>query len=551
MEPHRLALPAGYRIENYEIQAVLGKGGFGITYVAYDWTLGCQLAIKELLPDSIATRLDGVTVVAMGPSQEESWAWARERFVEEARTLAILRHPHIIAVHRLIEANGTVYLVMDFVEGQSYEQHLQSVERTLDEPGLMATMGPLIAGLKAIHARGLLHRDIKPDNILLTQDGKPILIDFGNARELVGKTVTMTSIVTHGYSPIEQYQTKGKMGPWTDIYAVAALMCRAITGEKPPVASDRVLDDEFEWLSNRPIAGYSLEFLRAIDWALRVRPEDRPIDLSVWLESGIGRHDPTPAISVPTHLEEVPAESETIKRLRASASDGSTLSQFTLGLMFDTGDQVDRDPAEAAVWYSMAAEQGHAKAQNNLACLYASGEGVTRNLKEAFRLYLLAAASGSAAAEANLAAMYLKGRGVKKNPQKAEDLYRKAALNGDVEGQHSLAMMHFKGEGIPKNSREAFKWLYTAATRGYAKSQYFLAICYLEGRGAKKDFTRSRKWLHEAANQGDTNALQNIGWMHQNGVGVEINREKAKYYFEKAAAARAAGLRGMSIQQKT
>jgi TPR repeat protein len=549
MEPHRLALPPGFRIENYEIQAVLGKGGFGITYVAYDWSLGRHIAIKELLPDSIATRIDGTTVVAMGPSQEESWAWARERFIEEARTLAVLQHPNIIAVHRLIEANGTVYLVMDHVEGESYENHLKIKGREREEKDLMIIMTPLIAGLKAIHALGLLHRDIKPENILLTRDGQPVLIDFGNARELVGKTVTMTSIVTHGYSPIEQYQTKGRMGPWTDIYAVAALMCRAITGEKPPVASDRVLDDDFEWLSNRSIAGFSHDFLQAIDWALRVRPEERPRDLNSWLESGIGKYEPPPEPSPETAPAVV--ENETLKRLRSSAEGGNALAQFTLGLMLDTGDQMERDPSEAAKWYRLAADQGHAKAQNNLACLYSCGDGVQKNPKEAFRLYLLAAAAGNTTAEGNLAAMYLRGTGVAKDAKKAVELYQRSAENGDIEAQHCLAMIHFKGDGVRQNSRDAFKWLYTAATRGYAKSQYFLAICYLEGRGAQIDCFRSMKWMYTSAEQGDTNALHNLGWMHQNGVGVGKNLATAKTYFDKAAAARAARLRGMSIQQKT
>jgi len=548
MEPHRLALPPGYRIENYEIQAVLGKGGFGITYVAYDWSLGRHIAIKELLPDSIATRIDGNTVVAMGPSQEESWEWARERFIEEARTLAVLQHPNIIAVHRLIEANGTVYLAMDHIEGESYENYLKIRGKEREERDLMLIMTPLIAGLKAIHALGLLHRDIKPENILLTRDGQPVLIDFGNARELVGKTVTMTSIVTHGYSPIEQYQTKGRMGPWTDIYAVAALMCRAITGEKPPVASDRVLDDDFQWLSNRSIEGFSREFLQAIDWALRVRPEERPRDLNTWLESGIGKYDLPVAPS--SEAPPVVAENEALKRLRSSAEGGSALAQFTLGLMLDTGDQMERDPAEAADWYRLAAEQGHAKAQNNLACLYSHGDGVQKNQKEAFRLYFLAAAAGNTTAEGNLAAMYLRGTGVAKDAKKAVELYLRSAENGDIEAQHCLAMIHLKGDGVRQNSHEAFKWLYTAATRGYAKSQYFLAICYLEGRGAQKDYSRSMNWMYKSAEQGDTNALHNFGWMHQNGVGVEKNLAMAKTYFDKAAAARAARLRGMSLQQK-
>ena len=287
MENHHLALPAGYRIENYEIQAVLGKGGFGITYVAYDWTLGRHMAIKELLPDTIATRIDGSTVVAMGPSHEESWQWARERFVEEARILAGFRHPNIIAVHRLIEANGTVYLVMDHLEGESYETRLRRIGHEPDQTSLMAVIGPLLDGLQEVHAAGLLHRDIKPENILFDNRGNPVLIDFGAARATVGATMTMTSIVTHGYSPIEQYQTKGKMGPWTDIYAIAAVMCRAITGEKPPAAADRLTRDDFQLLSQRYLPGFSHNGLLAIDAALSINIAERPSHLHDWRKSFI------------------------------------------------------------------------------------------------------------------------------------------------------------------------------------------------------------------------------------------------------------------------
>jgi len=282
METHRLALPAGYRIESYEIVRMLGKGGFGITYQARDVQIGRLVAIKELLPDSIATRVEGSTVVPQSASHEESWQWARERFVEEARILAGFRHPNIIAVHRIVEANGTVYLVMDCIEGESYEARLRRIRRESDESSLRAVIEPLLDGLQEVHASGLLHRDIKPENILFDKRGNPVLIDFGSARSSVGATMTMTSIVTHGYSPAEQYQTKGKMGPWTDIYAIGAVMCRAITGEKPPVAADRIMEDDFQWLSNRKPEGFSREFLQSVDWALRVRPEERPESIQTW-----------------------------------------------------------------------------------------------------------------------------------------------------------------------------------------------------------------------------------------------------------------------------
>jgi serine/threonine protein kinase len=282
MEAHRLALTPGYQIEHFRIEATLGKGGFGITYVAVDLQLGKRVAIKELLPDSIATRIEGSTVVPHSASMQENWEWARERFLDEARTLAGFSHPAIVGVHRLLEANGTVYMVMDYVEGETYETRLQRVGRETDQASLMAVISPILDGLSEVHAKGLLHRDIKPENILISRRGQPVLIDFGSARSSIGATMTMTSIVTHGYSPIEQYQTKGKMGPWTDIYAIGAVMCRAITGERPPVAADRLMDDQFHWLSHRNLNAFPKRYLQNVDWALRIKPDDRPANVADW-----------------------------------------------------------------------------------------------------------------------------------------------------------------------------------------------------------------------------------------------------------------------------
>jgi serine/threonine protein kinase len=167
MEEHRLALTPGYRIENHEIQAVLGKGGFGITYAAFDWTLQRHMAIKELLPDSIATRVNGSTVVPQSASFQENWEWARERFLDEARVLAGFSHPAIVGVHRLIEANGTVYMVMEYVDGESYEARLRRIGREPDQASLMAVIGPVLDGLSEVHAKGLLHR-ISVNLIILT-----------------------------------------------------------------------------------------------------------------------------------------------------------------------------------------------------------------------------------------------------------------------------------------------------------------------------------------------------------------------------------------------
>ena len=277
-------LPIGFQLERFQIQSILGKGGFGITYVAVDTRIGLRVAIKELLPDTIATRAEGATVVPQTESMMESWLWARERFLEEAQILAEFSHPAIVGIHNLIEANGTVYMVMDLVEGESYEARLKRIGHEPDQASLMAVIEPILEGLQEVHAKNLLHRDIKPENILISEYGQPVLIDFGSARTSIGATMTMTSIVTHGYSPIEQYQTKGRMGPWTDIYALGAVMCRAITGEKPPVAADRLMEDEFAWLSHQSFPGFSPSFLRNIDRSLMLKPEDRPKSIVEWRE---------------------------------------------------------------------------------------------------------------------------------------------------------------------------------------------------------------------------------------------------------------------------
>jgi formylglycine-generating enzyme required for sulfatase activity len=169
----------------------------------------------------------------------------------------------------------------------------------------MRVIGQLLDGLREVHAAGLLHRDIKPENILFDKRGNPVLIDFGAARATVGATMTMTSIVTHGYSPIEQYQTKGKMGPWTDIYAMAAVMCRAITGQKPPVAAERVEEDEYRKLAERfDLSGFSGDLLRAVDRGLETKSKDRPQTISEWNVpdyKSINKSPEPPALPEPQH----------------------------------------------------------------------------------------------------------------------------------------------------------------------------------------------------------------------------------------------------------
>ncbi len=278
---HRLALPPGFDLAGYRVERLLGKGGFGMTYLTRDMDLDMQVAVKELLPDGIATRADNSKVVAQTMALEDTFTWALNRFDEEARTLAKLNHPNIVRVHRLLRANGTAYMIMEYIEGQSLTQWIKSNPRPRENQ-VMDLLMPLIDGLEHLHQYNLLHLDVKPDNILIPPGIRgPVLLDFGSARVDTGRTQTLTAVVSEGYAPFEQYQTKTHPGPWTDIYALCAVMHHVLLGEKPPPATDRMTDDgRYPTLSQRLRGHYSDTLLRALDAGFAVRAKDRPATMA-------------------------------------------------------------------------------------------------------------------------------------------------------------------------------------------------------------------------------------------------------------------------------
>jgi serine/threonine protein kinase len=278
----RGALPARARLRGYEILAVLGHGGFGVTYRARDTALGRDVAIKEYLPTAVAVREDGTTVLPRSTALANEFRWGRDRFLQEARTLARLDGaPAIVRVFDFLEANGTAYMVMALLEGEPLEQRLRR-DGCLSQPAIEGLLYPLLDGLAAVHAAGFLHRDIKPDNIMLDAKSAPTLIDFGASRApMAGGTAAMTAIFTPGYAAAEQF-TSAKQGPWTDIYSLGATLYHAIVGRPPPSAFDRLENDAYESLARLRPAGFAPTFLAAIDAGLKLRAADRPQSIADW-----------------------------------------------------------------------------------------------------------------------------------------------------------------------------------------------------------------------------------------------------------------------------
>jgi serine/threonine protein kinase len=283
MIDHVHALPEGYRLQEYTITGLLGFGEFGITYAARDNNLNKVVAIKEYLPSDLAVRGDGSTISAKSDQDKDSFDWGLERFLDEARTVALFDHPNIVRIHRFFEQNGTGYIVMEYIDGKTLSAELKE-QGTLDEAELRRWLWPVIDGLKIVHKHGFLHRDIKPQNIMMRENGRPCLLDFGAARlAMGGRTCSLTSIMTPGFAPLEQYQTKGQ-GPWTDIYGLAAVMYTCIAGAKPQDALDRVTDDSLLSPETDSDETYSPHLLEGIVTALAVAPRDRPQSLENWLE---------------------------------------------------------------------------------------------------------------------------------------------------------------------------------------------------------------------------------------------------------------------------
>jgi len=296
---HLHALPEGTELEGYRIERVLGVGGFAITYLGRDIEIGKLVAIKEYLPNEFAVRAEGTTVLPKSGGDLDDYTWGLERFLDEARTLATFDHPHLNKVFRFFKANGTAYMVLEYIEGETLSERLRR-DGSMPAHELAALLDDLLAGLAVVHRNGFVHRDIKPGNIMLRPEGGAVLLDFGAARAALGqRSKSITAILTPGYAPVEQYdQHADDVGPWTDIYALGMVAYRCIRGCRDAELLDAVgrarLQRKGEFHKDLPPAvevgqgRYEEGFLAAVDWAIQVNEEDRPTSVAAWRAALLG-----------------------------------------------------------------------------------------------------------------------------------------------------------------------------------------------------------------------------------------------------------------------
>ncbi|MEN1760263.1 protein kinase domain-containing protein [Anoxynatronum sibiricum] len=245
-ESHMHLSPGAMLQGKYLIGKALGQGGFGVTYLGWDVNLKLKLAIKEYMPQDLASRAVGASEVTVYTSSlEDQYQYGLEKFLLEAQTLAQFEgHPNIVSVRDFFQANGTAYIAMSYIEGMTLKEYVKSQNNRLPVDRTLQIILPVLDALKEVHQVGILHRDISPDNVFITTKGQVILIDFGAARQAIGEKGRSLSVVLKpGYTPEEQYRSQGKQGPWTDLYAVGAMIYRIICGQMPPESLDRLEED--------------------------------------------------------------------------------------------------------------------------------------------------------------------------------------------------------------------------------------------------------------------------------------------------------------------
>ncbi len=301
------SLKPGTCLDGYKLEKPLGGGGFSVVYLARNLRDSQQVVIKEYIPNKLACRDNDGHVRARNEDTEARFLRGRKLFFQEASTLATLKHPNIVNVFSFFQANGTVYMVMEYQAGENMQHYLQARRgKGLSERFLRTVFPPLLDGLELIHSSDLLHLDIKPGNIHICRGGQPLLLDFGAVHGFPqSRQEQPGQVISPGFSPTEQYQSQGYVGPWTDLYALGATMRACIEGRPPPDAKHRCERDTLKPAQVAFRGRYADNLLRAIDWAMELDPMLRPQSIAEFRAALTADTAPEPARSAFDRLASV------------------------------------------------------------------------------------------------------------------------------------------------------------------------------------------------------------------------------------------------------
>ena len=509
------------------------------------------------------------------------------------------QHPGIVTVKNFFRAHGTGYCVMDYVEGITLSEYLgQQPNGRISFDAALKLLMPVMDALRAVHKEGLLHRDIAPDNIYLTQDGRIKLLDFGAARYAASEhSKSLSIILKPGYAPEEQYRTKGNQGPWTDVYGLAATFYRTITGKLPPESLDRLDADELILPSKlgvdiKPeqeealLKGLAIKASQRFQsmaelqevWRSRMQippPKEHQGDMARGTDLVAQPYVPSKQSSFGGYLaiagkliliifgglfligiwQIFPLPPHTAVQHALQSVTTSPPPQLTPTVTvpnprvplhqssknkaeaFDEGVRAyeQEDFERAHAIFRPLAEDGNANAQFNIGLMYVEGKGIIKDEIAGAYWYRKAAEQGITKAQVNLGLAYSMGQGVTQDEAEAVRWYRKAAEKGDAIAQFNLGLAYSEGNGITKDDVEAVRWYRKAAEQGVTEAQYYLGIAFAYGEGVSKDVAEAVHWFRNAAEQGHVDAQYNIGISYYHGFGAAKDQVEAVRWFRKAA----------------
>lgn len=563
----RLTSPPLLQGGKYKIEKVLGQGGFGITYLATQELLDRKVCIKEFFFKDSCSRNAGGEVTLGTIGNRDLVERFLNKFIKEARTLSQLDHPNIIRILDIFKENGTAYYVMDYIEGSSLEDIVNS-RGALSESEAITYIKQVANALDYIHQRSINHLDVKPANIMVRRsDNKAILIDFGVSKQYdsTGEQTSTTPVgISYGYAPIEQYRPGGvsEFSPQADIYSLGATLYKLLTGKIPPQAME-ILSDGLPSL----IEKFSLQVRNAIRQSMQVRKQDRPISIGGFVAFFREEKEQT-----------VKSQSTIENKQRVVETESAELAE----LFFDKAESIvfdeECDSKESFPFYLKAANLGHVRAQVKVGYAYKYGIGIEEDRKSAFEWFKRAAETEDAEALHYLAGCYNEGIGIKKDKVKAFEIYNRAftlylreAHKGDEFAMVIIANYYENGLGVSKDPRNVFEWTKKIAdcTSVEPKSIARLGFFYEIGYGTECDINKSselyakvvdmssaeelydiakyftfsdnkkekeqaHKWFVWTAEKGDAEIIKNIASDYKCGVGVGKDIFRALEFYERA-----------------
>jgi len=596
MSDHLHALPQGTILEGYHIERILGVGGFGITYLARDTDeLGKYFAIKEYLPNEYAVRSEASTVLPKSSGDKDDYEWGLERFLDEAKTLAAFDHANLNTVFRFFRANGTAYMVLEYIEGETLSAKLKR-DKTLTEHELNTLLHALTSGLEEVHRAGFVHRDIKPGNIMIKPDGSPILLDFGAARAAIGqRSKSITAILTPGYAPVEQYDISADdIGPWTDIYAIGMVAYKCITGCKDSELIDAVArsrlqrknqsDQDLAPAIQKGRGRYNDDVLKGIDWAIQINEEDRPQSISEWMPTLFAAQNETrtQAHAAPvTHATVNPTAKD-----RSSSSmpifaliatiiiavglgywylENKTFAPDNMSAGLTAGKIPDVTPARVPDAGKVPPPLvGHLQINTNVQAtvevdgnvIGTAGPGQPVN-KKGLLLGAHDISISAAGYQSKLQTIQIKandwtqvaitlqpeikiGRVTVRSNVSRDKLYIDGELLGGTSSKaHELSPGNHTIR-VEKSGYLPYEKTITVAKGEEKTVRAILNISpelYKKGLAAynKRDYAAALKIFRPLANQGHASAQNKLGFMFQKGLGLDADLEKAVYWYRKAA----------------